>query len=379
MRYTKILLLGMSALALAFGTAGAGLNPQNPGIGGTGFNSGASRACLACHTRIPLANAPNGTHFVTSGATTSDTRSGGGWNAAAPSIIREGGQYFRIGQWANPTAGRNAPFSKYGRATDNVSLIFGAPSDNTGMATQMATAATFGGYEIICESCHNVVSNVGGGNNLVAVLSGAYVAGGGNTTQAVPWSNSDEATICVGCHGFMYAVNATNQPRYADTRNQGEVTAGNRGNNHVHYIDGTLYPQNHHVMTADLINQTIAGVGLYWADTLVKDLSNAGWGATGSAVSTTYTAGTRGTMPMLATWNTDGGKVKSTNAAQINCIHCHSAPHAGDITTGASILRDTNAGGTGTGVTPISRIGDQGRTWMGFDDFAYCQDCHRLR
>lgn len=384
MRYTKILLLGMSALALAFGTAGAGLNPQNPGLAGgtTFYNPGASRICIDCHSRVPSSSANNGTHFVTAGSTTHDTRTGGGW-AGSRFGVRDGatgGQYFKISAWPNPVAARGNVYSKYSNAADNVTYIFGARTDNTGLATAQATAATFGGYEIICESCHNIVSNVAGGNNLLAPMSGAYVAGGGNLVQASPWSVSDEATLCVGCHGFLYATNATNQPRYADTRKSNEVTAGEKQNNHQHYINGAPMAQNHHVMTGDTITQTIAAQGLYWADTLVKDTSAAGWLPAASAVTTTGVVNTRGTMPMIVgAWTNDGGKIKSTTATQINCVHCHAAPHSGDATTAASILRDTNAQGTITAANSISRIGENGRTWMGFNDFNYCQDCHKLR
>jgi cytochrome c553 len=392
MRYTKILLLGVSALALAVGTAGAGLNPQNPGIGGSTAYIGASRSCVECHTRIQLstttAGAMNGTHFVTAGTTTADTRSGGGWtDAITGTAPRTGGQYFKTTAWPNPQAGRGSIFSKYGRATDNASLIAGTATDNTGAATGAQTAATLAASQIICESCHNVISNVAGGNNLLAPMTSAtYTVNVGDTLQTVGWANADEATLCVGCHGFMYttAVAAGQQPRYNDTRNTTDGTV-RRGNNHVHYINGTKYAQNHHVMTGDMIDATRAGQGIYWADTLVKDTSAAGWGATGSATNTTFTAGTRGTMPQRATWLTDPGQVaannktKSTTATQLHCITCHASPHSGDVTTGASILRDTNAGGTGTALTAIARIGDGGRTWMGFDDLQYCNDCHTLK
>ncbi len=387
MRHFRIALLGICALVLVLGTAGAGLNPQDPGLGGglAVYQANRSRICIDCHSAIPSGATHRGTHFVydpfTTGRDTVYTNSGGG-GGGGMKAARNGAEYFRVTAWG--TAG-NFTWSKYGgTTTDNNNYFTAVAADNAGMGTnRAASAANYQDLELICESCHNLVKNVAGGNNLVAPMTtNSHLADTGFRTQVTNWAEGEEATLCVGCHGYMYTTNATNPPRYADARNWVDAsgTTTKRDNAHRHYIDGAPYNQNHHVMTADSINNTLAPLGLYWRDTLFVDTSANGWASGSQTVTTTYTAGARGVIPMLATWNTDGGKVKATNAANINCVHCHSAPHTGDITTGATILRDTNAGGdSASGATQaINRLADS-RNWMRLNDGQYCFDCHRLK
>lgn len=367
MRYIQILLVAFCVLGLSLAAAEAGLNPQDPGLAGglATYNPQLSRICQECHGTAPSSETMNGTHFVFPIGGAVNTRSGGGWTGSIGGV-RENGAYFKVSEWT-----AQGTWSRYGNTSDNTNRYTATASDNAGMGTTTAIGTVYNQYEIICESCHSLVLNVAGGNNLVAPMTGAYAANEGTATQDNPWSNGSEATLCVGCHGFMYTTNGTNtnNARYSDTRNQNEVAgSGLKENNHFHYVDGTQRAQNHHVMTGDVFNTTMAAAWLLWRDVTSVDPAAAGTVDSGSS---------RGQMPQLGTWTNDGGKVKASTTTNVNCVHCHAAPHTGDDTTGASILRDTNAAGTNTGGL-MSRIGEDSRTWMGFADAEYCNDCHTL-
>ncbi len=376
MRQFKVVLLGACALALAVGTGNAGLNPANPGIPG-GNNQ--SSACIDCHTQTPGGGTHAGSHFVYNQAQPAyATHSGGGAAYNVSGAFRPGGQYFKTGAWAQ------GGFSKYGRAADNTT--WSAANDNTNFGAATFLAANAAGYtslQIICESCHNLVHNVQGGNNLLAPMTALQatptiqvLAGG----AGIPAVNAGEAPLCVGCHGFMYQNVAAPTPAgsyYADARNTSDF-GGLKGNNNAHYINGVKVVQNHHVGTGDVIKSTIAAQGYLWRDVLSVPVDGETPGVT--AIDS---ASTRGQMPQLAVWNVDGGKVKASTTTWLNCIACHSEPHEGLNGTAASILRDTDAGGTFTasGIArqdTILRIGESGRGYMGFSDTNYCNDCHTL-
>jgi len=218
---------------------------------------------------------------------------------------------------------------------------------------------------------------VAGGNNLVAPMTGMT---GGEYTQIAPWGAANEATLCVGCHGFMYTTNAANYVQnYTNARNMSEWGGVRKENNHYHRINGVQYNQNHHVMSGDPATATHAAAGILWRDVLSIPSDGAFY--------TLETTSLRGQMPQRVTWVADGGKVKR-GPDNFNCLHCHSQPHSGLNGTAASILRDTDAGGvTIADVRPAGlqhtwRIGEGAgvntRTWMGFSDVQYCNDCHTL-
>ena len=401
MRHLKILVMSLGTLALCTGAAVAGMNPNDFGLAGGSatYNTGKSRICVECHSTVPgnTVAGQRGTHFVV-GVSGDDTRTGGGWVGNSKIGARLNAAYFRVAQW--PIGGT---YSKYGgHNTDNTSYYSGA-TDNivAGLAKADAVPGNYTTREIICESCHNLVLNVAGGNNLVAPMTvAAYTANTGDNVQVIPWQNSDEATLCVGCHGFMYAAagGPTGAPtaavgaRLGDTRNNIDGGGLKRDNNHRHYIGGAPYNQNHHVMTADTFTPALATAGLYWSDTTVKDFdTRSGWvnpSTFSTAVPPTPVAATlaspaRGTMPMRAAWLDGKQLVRSTSAAQMNCLQCHSLPHSGETTMGASLIRDAGAplpiAGTNTFPTPaIARLGEGSRDWMTFADQNYCQDCHDI-
>jgi hypothetical protein len=337
--------------------------------------------CINCHTVAPGGGTHFGSHFVFNPADSParPTNSGGGNAAGGLKAARDLGQYFKTTQWTTMTG--SLSYSKYGRTSDNASIS--AANDNAGFGGAVFVAASTAPYqaaEIICESCHNIVKNVAGGNNLVAPMTA--VSGAGTVyTQVAPWNATNEAPLCVGCHGFMYVLNAANTgSNYADTRNTSEW-GGLRTNNHFHMINGVQYDQNHHVMSGDPATVAEAAAGILWRDVLSIP-------SDGAFASLDVTLA-RGQMPQRAAWlNTDGsGKVKA-GAANFNCVTCHSQPHSGNNGTAASILRDTDAGGVviadtrPAGLQHTYRLGEgtgvNTRTWMGLSDVQYCNDCHTL-
>jgi hypothetical protein len=375
MRQFKVVLLSACALALAVGTGNAGLNPASPGIPG---NNNLSNACIECHTQTPGGATHQGSHFVYNTALPAySTHSGGGGSYNLGGAAREAGEYFKVTAWAQ------GGFSKYGRISDN-SSISRANDNATFGAAKTATDAEFQGGEIICESCHNLVHNVQGGNNLLAPMTSATVNGTAQVLAAAvgtPATNAPEAPLCVGCHGFMYTGGAAPSPSgtyYADSRNNSDFGGAKKGNNNAHYINGVKMAQNHHVGTGDPIANSLAAQGYLWRDVLSVPTDGE------VAAINTSTATTRGQMPQQASWSqTDGSiKLKPTNPLWLNCMNCHAEPHSGLNGTAASILRDQDAGGTFTSTSSrqdgILRIGEASRGYMGFSDTNYCNDCHTV-
>lgn len=381
MRYTKIVILALAGALLIGATAveiQAALSSANPGLpsvtvagyagGGAVARNQYSVMCVACHSRIPYSAAgANATHFVSNDA--APTNSGGGWTATEfnrATAERNGGEYFHIGAWS--TAGI---YSKYGNVTGPASAT-NAAAGTVGyeLATTGVAAATLNGYDIICESCHNIVRNVAGGNNLVE-------APGDQVGAANGFQEATNSTLCVGCHGWMYdsndAANAinvmANNGHYDNAWNGvAEVAGTERSNNSSHYIGGAKIDMNHHVLTGDAIDQTLATAGLLWRDVYTIPPGSA-------RADITTAVGGNSAMPQQTTWQ--DGKTKSSVATRLNCLNCHMAGHGGDSTAGASILRDTNLGGRATG--SIQRIGDSPRTWWDFTDENFCMDCHQVR
>jgi len=365
----KVSTIIASAL-LAAAPALAGINPASPGLptadttnnlgnstytGFTAPNNASSSMCVDCHTVQPKAG---GSHYVNATATVGATNSGGsGIVGGVPGAGRDNGAYFKASIWTTNTTG-GAVFSKYGNgATGSVSTNNTVPG--TKNSTQVAANA-LAGYDIICESCHNIVANEAGGNNLVDTQAGNEF-----------W-NAAEAEICIGCHGFMYTTSAANagNANYTDARNVNEVAGGNKDNNEVHWVKGTMAPQNHHVMTGDTINATVAGAMLLWTDNNVVHY-------TAPTILNAGASETRGTLPQRATWQFPVGvnAVKPT-AGQVTCTNCHTPAHGVDGSPAASILRNaTYSAGIPGGLGPIARISDR-MAWKKIDDLTYCTQCH---
>ncbi len=142
-----------AGVALWAAAAPAGLNPADPGLPdaqayGTSYPGNAvSALCIDCHTATPVAG---GSHFV-------DHYDGSGVKATANTT------------WEKLDAWPSGGLSKFGSA---------APPDPAAQS-QTGTAG-----ELICESCHNLVTNAAGGNNLLE----------GYRPEA------DPSALCEGCH-----------------------------------------------------------------------------------------------------------------------------------------------------------------------------------
>lgn len=371
----SVLLIGVAPLYVL-----AGLNPAAPGLPTAtysasfkGVNNQFSSMCVDCHTRNPSGGLDNGSHFVSRGpgvvAAVGDnnaTHSGGGWPDDSQEGFRENGAYFKVVNWTGSAAS-----SKYGViGGDNASRSYTNAGNHTGVVN--TTVADYKNYEIICESCHNILKNVAGGNNLL---------------ETPPTQAQAESLMCTGCHGHMYdldaksgAAGATAPAGANDTVNTAKYQAyinetdgsGRKTVNTIHTILGVKYDMNHHVTTGDKVNDVLVGVGQAWRDTTVID-PNAVIGSASSG------ATTRGQMPQ-----TDWVDTKTKTSPNINCVNCHAIGHGGWRYTGASILRDTTV--ISGGVAPptgVERLGEEKasgvtRSWLDFDDTRYCNDCHTM-
>lgn len=171
----------------------AGMDPSNLGLppvdnvyglSGPVSQNGASAMCVACHTVVPVVG--KGSHFVhqyTGGATRNTN------NQAATE---------RLNPWSDSGAR-----SKYGN--------FGLP----------VTSVTGVNGELICESCHNLSTNVPGGNNLVE----SSFPSDARPTQPSTLTGTT-TTLCEGCH--VAASLPGHHPMTGDATSDGSIlsTAG---------------------------------------------------------------------------------------------------------------------------------------------------------
>ncbi len=382
MRYTKLLILALASASLIGAVAinsMAGLNPASPGIPSvtiSGYGGGAalpnnqmSAMCVACHTRMVF-GASAGSHFVFDDA--HQTNSGGGWTSADYSktgIPRDAGEYFHVTRWA----GNDNNFSKYGDLTNKRSAT-AATAGRVGyeLAVTGATNANLATYEIICESCHNIVKNVAGGNNLLDVPGDAI----GSSNQ---YAESKVATLCVGCHGWLYDSNAANDNNsmangayWDNTWNLVfEATGAAKKNSNAAEFknDGVKHNINHHVMTGDKRDSFIAAAMINWTPTAQFDSVQT------HTMDTTVRPATSGYV-LKASWTAPF--YRSSVSTNFSCYGCHMQGHGGAVSTGASILRGSASGNATSG---IDRIND-GRGWKDQDAkisagaATWCQNCH---
>ncbi|MBI5014215.1 MAG: hypothetical protein HZB55_01835 [Deltaproteobacteria bacterium] len=174
-------------------TALGGLNPANPGLptavnvyGSTSVTkNGLSAMCVDCHTLSPKPNprgdnpwpGTGGTHFVV-------WNDGTGFRATRNAVA-----YFRLTSWPDAFEGSLHAYSKYGDTAAGMSKMISNATNRA--ATQDTVSGDYAAYEIICESCHNLIVNAAGGNNLLA--SYREYAAAGETVD-------DPAKLCEGCH-----------------------------------------------------------------------------------------------------------------------------------------------------------------------------------
>jgi len=162
-------LCGVLLLAGALGGAEGAMNPASPGLpsvdnvyGRSGIpNNQVSAMCIACHTAVPVAGRTS--HFVSHYSTRD------GANRTTTSSGKSGKE--RTAPWTG-----SGISSRYGNFSTWA-------SDNTAPG------------EMICESCHNMVRNVAGGNNLLE----SSLPGDPRPAQPTTLS-SPTTTLCEGCH-----------------------------------------------------------------------------------------------------------------------------------------------------------------------------------
>ena len=168
----------------------AGLNPASPGLpavdniyGRNGIpNNNASSMCIACHRMVPVAAMT--THFVSHYSS----------NDSANRTTTTDGKNNKERTAAWTGSGRS---SKYAR-----DIGTNPSSDNTQTG------------ELICESCHNLVRNVVGGNNL---LESSLPA---DPRPIQPNTlTSATTTLCEGCH--VSATIPGHHPMTNDTTSDG--------------------------------------------------------------------------------------------------------------------------------------------------------------
>ncbi len=166
-----------AGLALWAAAAPAGINPADPGLPtadayGTSYAGNAvSALCIDCHTANPKVG---GSHFVDHFDGTAVKATG---NTA----------------WQKLDAWPSGALSKYGSTAPP------APSaqSQTGLAG-----------EVICESCHNLVTNAAGGNNLVEGYR----------------DDADPSALCEGCHAAQAAGPPGHHPMTDDGVDTGSAT-----------------------------------------------------------------------------------------------------------------------------------------------------------
>lgn len=186
--FLVVALLGAAAGAGIVWPAQAAMNPSAPGLpavdnvyGQSGIpNNQVSAMCVACHSAVPLPGRTS--HFV---AHFNAASGGNRTTTAAGKSTKE-----RTAPWTG-----SGLSSKYGNFTTWV-------SDNTVTG------------EMICESCHNIVRNVAGGNNL---LESSLL---GNPRPSQPTTlTSPTTTLCEGCH--VTATLSGKHPMTGDTLSDG--------------------------------------------------------------------------------------------------------------------------------------------------------------
>ncbi len=288
----RLLLAVQAVVFFVFpGVSVGGLDPAFPGLApATAFgrpgitNDNVSAMCVDCHGLGPLTG--RSAHFVAQ-----PTRGTLGQSAKERTVAWTG-------------SGRTSKFGNFSTWT---------------------SVATTG--DLICESCHNVVTNVAGGNNLVeySSLSSPRPTQPNSLTSAT-------TTLCEGCH-----TTETLSP-----------------------LPGLL---GHHPMTGDSTSS-------------------------GAALSTADTVSTRGFVDNVTEVGGTGSEVRYPGTDKLSCISCHGNGHNAYVQTGARILRkgfsrnpaSPGAGVSGTDNSGIDRqydIDPSGATRLITNSAPLCDACHK--
>lgn len=346
--FWKAITLSACAVALLFaGVAVAGMNPTNQGLpniqpssitGNIGLSSAltdnqyggtGSLMCVACHGRNPSARiaAPTGTsqaadrhgsHWVT--YTYADTASAGGYPGdGGKSGSGAFGKYLHRGPWAaTASPSRSTGSSKYTRIVGTGAFTF--------QDSQPATSVTPDNtYQLICESCHNILLNTGPKKLLAQAIPNAQLADNG-------------ATLCAGCHGDMRSE-LNNEPNYFKTtgaqdhhRNQVQnITNWGTG---LYTGTGSLTARGNFV-TLDQLSLAVYDNANLW-----------GWAVGPGQPPSPITTTAREIVPAVVSV-TNGVAIPS--GGELHCSSCHRA-HNAISSTGALIIQAGTATGTAFGL-----------------------------
>lgn len=388
---SKYVLFAILAILVAPVAALAGINPASSGLPNVTLATGdnnyynisqtvpgnrASVMCVACHTRNPGARTAYrttngygyvGSHFVTS--TFADTSEGGGYADGSGTKTRAnrivGGIYMADNTPANMTIANR---------------WYGAPRyayDNGGALANTVDPQTTAA-QMICDSCHSILRNLGPAKLLATGFANggaAATAAGSTVLYGVPAGTVPD--LCIGCHGNMEAyINAEWQ---------------------YHPVGGTPWGGTHH-------HRNNPGTAVYLGNaagtsaTSMIEMNPADYNE-GNPLTQMWAAGPGGlTSARPMDWASNPGRVKPiftdngmiaprAAANGVLCTNCHRA-HNADSSAGATILMrstDTTAMRSGTIATDntsawrgLTRIADAGGRAGAFANTnPLCLACHR--
>jgi hypothetical protein len=344
MKSKAIAILALVSLcgAAFLGAAFAGINPANPGLPnvdtsltGTDNNFYASLGtvpgqrgsvmCVACHTRNPAARTAYrstkanwnyvGSHFVTRDFT--DTAKGGGYtDGTTPKNVRRTTNTYIADNVGQQNAGQMTVTNGWYGLPEFGRLTGGVIDNNY-------TSVTTNAGQMICESCHNIVRNIGPAKLLAtAFANGAATSGAGTDTKG-----TSTPVLCIGCHGRMDSnLNAEWQYHPIPT---GTTWVGTQ---HHRNTVGSTGPANAYYFGATAPSATNMAAMARADYTPTVQMWAAGPGTLVDHNPIVYT-GSR--MKTVA----DNNQIMPTPVTnqQLLCTHCHRA-HNADSSAGATIL-----------------------------------------
>jgi len=385
MNNKTIAILAVVTLCLAalIGVAAAGINPATYGLPPVDFATGdnntynlavtvpgkqASAMCVKCHTRNPgyrtqyrATNGINylGSHFVTQFF--NDTHPGGGYTDG-----NKGVRTTTIYMADNSTSSLTTTVGWYG--TPKYGVLTGGIPDNS------TTPRTATNPQMICESCHNIIKNIGPAKLLATgFANGAAVSGAGTNTKG-----STDPALCIGCHGRMDSGVNAEWKLHPDTAASPWVgTQHHRNTSATSFYAGAGTPLN-------AANMGTMAAAYY---TTAQQMWAVGPGSLTGSRALDYTTGAP-PAGRISPMN-DNNQIMPT-AARLVCTNCHRA-HNADSSAGATILMRGDlpyaANHLGTGTVPtdnvttywgLRRMEDKGGRGAAFDTTnPLCLSCHQ--
>jgi hypothetical protein len=359
--------------ATLLGSANGGYNTTDTAVPGA-FGS---IMCVTCHTRNPAkrtayntanGNAPyQGSHFVT--LNFGDTSKGGGYTDAVAPRDRASRTGTAIYMAASTATGFNwAGVPKYG--IGSVASI-----DNATQDPGIANA------QMICESCHNIVKNIGPAK----LLATGFANGGDNAAYTMPGTTTlagigggvgtQTPTLCIGCHGNM--------------------SAGVSAEWQLHPLLGGTWSGTHHHRNTPGTTGGYFGAGTQTATMNMASMDRAYYPAAGAAGSLqmwgaaygelgaaaralTYVSTVNKKMQNAALTAAQG-QIRVGAATQVLCTNCHRA-HNAATTAGGTILmatETTTVMGSATSTNATSGMGVLGRANHIVNTNPLCLACHQ--